>query len=306
MCGIYKIENSLNHHCYIGQSVDIYRRWNTHKRVYKNNDIQEYNTSLYRAFRKYNIENFSFEIIEECNVEELNEREMYWIKFYNSYHNGYNQTIGGEGRSCSGMYLTNDDVEEITQMLKTTNLSNQEISLHFNVSENMISAINTGRYWRRDGINYPIRNHTKQFNYCKECGKQISLESQYCRNCYSKNRRKINRPNKEELYKLLYDNYGSFTKVGKMFGVTDNTIRAWCNAYKIPSHTSAYYTKIKKTRTPLQKFKVKQIDKKGNIINTYDSINIAEKETGIYHIFEASDPNNKRKTAGGFTWIRVG
>ena len=47
---------------------------------------------------KYGIEHFHIEEIEECDDNIVNEREVYWIKFYNSYHNGYNATYGGEGR----------------------------------------------------------------------------------------------------------------------------------------------------------------------------------------------------------------
>ena len=54
-----------------------------------------YNYLLSRAFRKYGIENFSFEILEECSKEDLDDREIYYISKYDSYFNGYNQTTGG-------------------------------------------------------------------------------------------------------------------------------------------------------------------------------------------------------------------
>lgn len=55
------------------------------------------NRPLYRAFRKYGYNNFIIEQLEECSEKIVNEREKYWIKYYNSYHNGYNATMGGEG-----------------------------------------------------------------------------------------------------------------------------------------------------------------------------------------------------------------
>lgn len=70
-------------------------------------------TPLYRAFKKYNLENFTFEILEECSTNELNDREKYWIQFYDTYRNGYNQTIGGNSPRLCGSKLTIDDVEEI-------------------------------------------------------------------------------------------------------------------------------------------------------------------------------------------------
>lgn len=97
--GIYKITNKTNQKCYIGKSNHIEERWNYHIRHYLSEN--EYNKPLYRAFRKYGLENFSFEIIEELTdnyVTQANNREKYWIKFYNSYgSNGYNATVGGDG-----------------------------------------------------------------------------------------------------------------------------------------------------------------------------------------------------------------
>lgn len=97
MQGIYKITNKINQKCYIGKSKNITERWNYHKTRY--NDEREYDKPLYRAFRKYGIENFTFDILEELQEydKESNEREKYWIKFYNSYEKGYNGTKGGDG-----------------------------------------------------------------------------------------------------------------------------------------------------------------------------------------------------------------
>lgn len=102
ICGIYKITNLVNGKVYIGQSVDIYKRWNDHKRTLKTPTEKHYNYPLYCAFRKYGLENFSFEIVEECSEEKLNKREVYYIELYRTYinwedSNGYNQTLGGGG-----------------------------------------------------------------------------------------------------------------------------------------------------------------------------------------------------------------
>jgi len=99
MCGIYKITNKLNNKCYIGKSSDINKRWQTHRYEYKGK--REYNKLLYAAFRKYGLENFTFEVLEEFNKDDYekfaNNREQYWIMYYNSYENGYNATLGGDG-----------------------------------------------------------------------------------------------------------------------------------------------------------------------------------------------------------------
>lgn len=73
MIGIYKITNTINQKSYIGQSNCIERRFTQHKSPYEQARFAD--KPLYKAFKKYGIENFSFKIIEECPIEKLNERE---------------------------------------------------------------------------------------------------------------------------------------------------------------------------------------------------------------------------------------
>lgn len=95
MCGIYKITNILNGKVYIGQSNDIHKRFIKHKSLLKSNRC--HNKHLQRSWNLYGESNFVFDIVEECDVLLLDEREVYWISYYNSRHNGYNQTDGGGG-----------------------------------------------------------------------------------------------------------------------------------------------------------------------------------------------------------------
>ena len=120
MIGIYKIENLINGKVYIGQSTDIKSRWESHKRViFENNKRSEIKKRypLYLAFEKYGIENFSFEILEECSLEELDTKEQFYIKKYNSYidfpnSNGYNLTIGGKGNQKT----TEEQIKQILSL----------------------------------------------------------------------------------------------------------------------------------------------------------------------------------------------
>ena len=79
--GIYKIENNINHKIYIGQSIDIEKRWLHHKFLGQN--LKDYDTSYYihAALNKYGVENFEFSIIETCKPDELNDKE--YIGFLN-------------------------------------------------------------------------------------------------------------------------------------------------------------------------------------------------------------------------------
>lgn len=95
MVGIYKITNLINQKIYVGQSNNIERRFAQHKSPYEQ---ARYNDKpLYKAFEKYGIDNFKFEILEECSVDELNQKECEWIQKLHSltYEHGYNVTTGG-------------------------------------------------------------------------------------------------------------------------------------------------------------------------------------------------------------------
>lgn len=109
MIGIYKITNRINGKIYIGQSIDIQYRWKQHLKAL--NDNKYSHLKIYQAFKKYGIENFSFEIIEQCTENDLDEREKYWIKYYDSYNSGYNMTIGGTGGD-----IKRYDIEKIQKM----------------------------------------------------------------------------------------------------------------------------------------------------------------------------------------------
>lgn len=96
MVGIYKITNKINGKVYIGQSVDIDKRKREHLNNYKRDEIKHY--ILYRAINKYGVNNFEFEVICGCSIDELDDLEIKYIKLYNSYKgNGYNMTLGGGG-----------------------------------------------------------------------------------------------------------------------------------------------------------------------------------------------------------------
>lgn len=92
---IYKITNNINGKMYIGKTAgSLQNRWNEHKKNFKN--LRD-DMVIHRAMIKYGPEAFSFEQVEEVTNEVLDEREKYWIEYYDTYQNGYNSTLGGEG-----------------------------------------------------------------------------------------------------------------------------------------------------------------------------------------------------------------
>ncbi len=88
---IYKIENTINHKIYIGQTI---RSFEDRKKQHLQ-DSSRYDYPLYLAFRKYGVENFEWVIVEEVEDSILNEREQHWILFFDSMKNGYNCDEGG-------------------------------------------------------------------------------------------------------------------------------------------------------------------------------------------------------------------
>ena len=85
MIGIYKITSPSNK-VYIGQSINITNRWNTHRKSINNKK----KTKLINSFLKYGVDNHIFEIVEICEVKDLNKKERYWQDYYNVIEEGLN------------------------------------------------------------------------------------------------------------------------------------------------------------------------------------------------------------------------
>lgn len=316
--GIYKIQNCINQKVYIGQSVDIKRRWKSHRTSFNTQDYP-----IYRAMRKYGLDNFSFEIVEECDKSQLNEREIYWISYYQSNNPdfGYNLTKGGQ-YGCP-IKLNDEDVYQIIKMLKETSLTQAEIAQQFNVSQRTISGINLGQQRVMDNIDYPVRKANKSIknkkrklslnkdtktqqkqkykirscssNRCKRCGKIITSTAIFCTDCFHIEERVVKeRPTREEL-KDLIRTY-SFVRIGEMYNVSDNAIRKWCKSYDLPTK-KAIINKIsaedwdkdifipqtsitKNNSVKTEPKKVGQYDLQGNLIQEFPTAVAAAKALG--------------------------
>lgn len=129
MSYIYKITNNINGKIYIGKTLkdNVEKRWKEHLSDYDKERCEK--RPLYDAMKKYGIENFQIEAIEECNENILSEREIYWIEYYGSFKNGYNATKGGDGRPYADydliFYLweigkTLKEIQQITGYAKET------------------------------------------------------------------------------------------------------------------------------------------------------------------------------------------
>lgn len=95
VCGIYKVTNQLTDECYIGQSVDVAKRWKDHAKCGLGIDTPV-NNKLYKSIQENGIWNFSWELLETCPREQLDEKEKYYIELYMSNDFGYNSTKGNK------------------------------------------------------------------------------------------------------------------------------------------------------------------------------------------------------------------
>lgn len=111
MIGIYKITNLITNKVYIGQSVDIERRWKQHIESSKNPTNSSYYNQLYTDFRHYGVNNFSFEILETIDKKDkklLNELELKYMKKFDTLKSGYNIAAAAGQSIC----LEDIDTEE--------------------------------------------------------------------------------------------------------------------------------------------------------------------------------------------------
>ena len=90
--GIYKITSLIDGRCYIGQAVDVKERFRDHMKAGLGIDAPQ--NKFYEIMQQQGLENFTFELLEECSKDELNEKEKFYIELYKSYDYGLNSTRG--------------------------------------------------------------------------------------------------------------------------------------------------------------------------------------------------------------------
>ena len=207
-CGIYCIENIVNGKRYIGQSVDIEKRWVEHKKLLKQG--KHTNQHLQNSWNKYGMDVFEFIIIEVCESNVLNEKEIYWIDYYNTFRDGYNLTIGGDGGNTIAKYsdeeyeeyrakkrkihketalkgedaphskLTKANVLEIIEKLLNGEY-NADIAKEYHVNPSTIYDIRVHNTWNSltHGIEFPHVSKVYQHNLIGKPVSQFTKDGEY-------------------------------------------------------------------------------------------------------------------------------
>lgn len=131
---IYIITNDINDKVYIGQTTQsLNRRFNGHSCKDATNA-----SHIKRAINKYGKEHFKIELIEQCPVSKLNEREIYWIKYYNSFEYGYNLTEGGQSSMNNYRLECLIDVNTFASFIRENYPTASEVCNHFKISKGSV------------------------------------------------------------------------------------------------------------------------------------------------------------------------
>lgn len=192
MIGIYKFTNKINGKSYIGQSVNIQNRIEDHyyRAFYNYPSNKEYNKAFYRALRKYGKENFTFEILDECNIEDLNKLEKYYISKYDSYNNGYNETLGDDqdlmphdGEKHPKHKLSEQEVYDIREKYKNHIFKDEVYELYKNkIGKSGFNKIWNGATWIKVHMdvyteeNIAFHTWVRNSHPGKGLGKRLSIE----------------------------------------------------------------------------------------------------------------------------------
>lgn len=165
--GIYKCTCIGNGKIYVGQSVDLKLRKSMHQSMLKHN--RHYNSYLQRSYNKYGEDSFIWEVIEYCEKDKLNQREIFWIEFYNCFNDGFNNNEGGAHNRA---YVRTDDFKKELSIILTESWNNNQ-ERRINASQRMMGEKNPmyGKYgelnptFGKNGSNGMLgKHHTKEAN----------------------------------------------------------------------------------------------------------------------------------------------
>lgn len=231
---IYIIQNTVNNKAYIGQTAtNPERRLKEHFAESKCSTVKGYDSLLNRAIRKYGEDAFICKVLEEnIPYNELDSREVYWIQYYDSYHNGYNSTKGGKKKGFAYSY----DYSKIVERYKENGYNIKQTSLDLDCSIPTVT-----RAIEAYGVEKPLEH---KYNLIIECynnhpdwtDKQISEEVEVAREtvAFVLKKFRLRLPRKER-WQQIRDNSSAIidfylqdttiNRTAKHFNISWNTVR---------------------------------------------------------------------------------
>lgn len=256
---IYIIKNKINKKVYIGQSVNSAIRWSAHKSAAKSK-IKK--ITIDKAMAELGVENFWYEVIE--TTENYDEREIYWINYYNSIiPNGYNLLLGGDGaqigvNSANAIIRDKDILNALMDDLSFTDIKMIDLAEKYGVSKSVISSINRGKSYYDESRIYPLRrrdsDNLDKLNY-NEIIKDLSNTNLSLRELSKKYKintfiiRQINSGeiffNKELIYPLRKNNNDKIEKIKTLLSTTTLSMREIGRLCDISSSMVIYINKGK-------------------------------------------------------------
>ena len=284
ICGIYKITNP-NGKVYIGQSVDVKTRWLYHKKYCK------WKTKLSNSINKYGASNHLFEILEECSRDVLDEREVFWIDYFNCCtNNGLNCKSGGKsGKGHSPSLETREKLRAIGKVRVFTEEHRKNISI-----------ANKGRIIP-DEVRKKISQKLKGVPNGRKGIFKHSPESNE-KNRLSNLGKTHTQASKEKVSASLKLQYATGIRTRIRSEETKQKIRNWMkdNPRKpMLGKTHSIETKAKMSETK-KKMMCIQLSLDGFILNTFDSLCEAAIETGCGIGNISLCMQGKRKRVGNF------
>ena len=300
---IYKIVNDVNNKVYVGLTTrSLKQRWKEHT-IYNIND----DSLIHRAMRKHGVEHFFMELIEECEDNILQEREKYWINYYNSYQCGYNMTLGGENTSenfkvrfyqysLSGIFLK--EFQSISEAAKELNIDDVA-NLCMCANGKLQTAY--GYRWSYERKEYlrPLNSGATILPHCSFI-------------FYDKTDKILYGP-------CTLQDAVAFLKIKSVSSITNvlqqtaKTVRGYrIKNVDLYSNTITFVQDLKKKPNSVSKKnkektnhkkRVIQLDENNNILNIYNTIKEAENYLNGNHKGHISQVcKGKRKTAYGYKW----
>lgn len=284
-CGIYAIINKENGKMYIGQSVNIERRWYAHVKGYHADK-----SYIDRSIRKHGRECFEFKILHECSKNELDLEERRFISLYNTYHNGYNLTPGGDFISST----LPEVAKKISLSLKGHKTSEE--------TKRKISRANKGR---------KMSKYTKKRLKEANMGRTPWNKGKKCPQLQGENHPRYNKPLSEEI-KLKIGQSTNTTGFYRVSKQKNRCKQGFSYRYTYPIESGGNSKRRKIMSVDIEKLEKKVIEKglewivldekqalrtieESRIINTKNN---KQHSTGVFRVIKHFDKTLKQ----GFDW----